>query len=1538
MKWFSRMSFSSKRSKRRSRWSSSWISGSNGVLLPLALLVAVTLIADPVEGQKQRSGSSSDKVPVLNIAVILGNTRYISDRDIRALWSKEDPIDVNLVTLLVNETDPKSIITHMCDLMSGTKIHGVVFGDGTDQEAVAQILDFISSQTLIPILGIHGGSSMIMADKDVKSTFFQFGASIQQEALLMLNIMEEYDWHIFSIVTSKFPGYQEFINILKTTVDNSFVGWDLQNIITLDAVEEDSRSQIMLKKVQSPVVLLYCSKDEAVIILDEARSLGLTGFGYIWIVPSLTTGNPEITPEDFPSGMISVSYDDWDYPLEARVRDGLGIITSAAAAMLAEYGEIPEAKTSCYSPLEKTTKLPPSALHKYMMNVTWDGKDLSFTEDGYQEHPKLVVIVLNKEREWEKMGRLENRSLTLKYPVWPRFNSFGDAELDDNHLSIVTLEEKPFVIVEDVERLTGTCMRNSVPCRKHIKDNTTEGGGINIKKCCKGFCIDILKKIAKYVKFTYDLYLVTNGKHGKKINNVWNGMVGEVVYKKAVMAVGSLTINEERSEVIDFSVPFVETGISVMVSRSNGTVSPSAFLEPFSASVWIMMFVMLLLVTAMAVFMFEYISPLGFNRNLAQGKDPHGPSFTMGKAVWLLWGLVFNNSVPVQNPKGTTSKFIVSVWAFFAVIFLASYTANLAAFMIQEEFVDQVTGLSDNKFQNPYAYSPPFRFGTVPNGSTERNIRKNYPAMHQYMVKYHQTGVQDALVSLKTGKLDAFIYDAAVLNYMAGRDEGCKLVTIGSGYIFATTGYGIALQKGSYWKRQVDLAILAIIGDGEMEELEAQWLTGICHNEKNEVMSSQLDIDNMAGVFYMLATAMGLSLITFISEHLFYWRLRYCFTGVCSGTPGLLFSISRGIWSCIHGVHIDMKKKTDLDFSPQDKMLKLIKSAKQMTNMSNLSGSHMNSPKREFMHSAGPMIMDMMAEKGNFIYADNRSYAPKDMIYGDTGDLQAYLANRHKDHLNNYIFQGGQHPLTLNDANPNSVEVAVSADSVQTNAKPPRTLWKKSVDTLRSVPPGPPPMPDMLMPDPRMSMKTQRYIPEDAAHSDISDCSSRAASYKDPENNKHLKPKDNLKKRSVTKYPRDCSEVELSYLKTKPITGGANLSGRGGEKIYTIDSDRELSLHSDPIHYRESRGLAADDLEYPEIYSDHSDNYRKCEQPIIHLNSSPLHHGDSDLLPDPTYAKPYNIKEKNLSLSPHETIDRYKQTHCRSCLSKVNAGYPQGGPYAPTGTASATRSPYNRCEACLHSANLYDISEDQLLSDPLVSPTMHHQQADEMFGLYWPQTDGPHVQKRNRLRLSRQHSFDNIMLEKPKDADLGRPSRSVSLKEKDRFLDSASDSHYANLFGIRPYSGKLFGTGSKSMHFNHNLEESKRSKSLYPAHGSDNPFLSYSLRDDSSRLVHGRSSSDIYKQLAVASPAAVLGAAPIKTRNDANNLRSSVKSTTSYCSRDGRITNDMYNKEHVMPYSANKTSAYPIPRGALNAAQFSNRRVYKKIPSLESDV
>ncbi len=43
-------------------------------------------------------------------------------------------------------------------------------------------------------------------------------------------------------------------------------------------------------------------------------------------------------------------------------------------------------------------------LFRYLMNVTFEGRNLSFSEDGFQMHPKLVIILLNKESRYERVG------------------------------------------------------------------------------------------------------------------------------------------------------------------------------------------------------------------------------------------------------------------------------------------------------------------------------------------------------------------------------------------------------------------------------------------------------------------------------------------------------------------------------------------------------------------------------------------------------------------------------------------------------------------------------------------------------------------------------------------------------------------------------------------------------------------------------------------------------------------------------------------------------------------------------------------------------------------------------------------------------------------------------------------------------------------------------------------------------------------------------------------------------------------------------
>ncbi|XP_035287225.1 glutamate receptor ionotropic, NMDA 2D-like [Anguilla anguilla] len=831
----------------------------------------------------------------------------------------------NVIWLAINESSPRSLLLQLCQLLATRPLQGLVYEEEKPPRApkgpLAPLLEFVSAQTGLPIVAVGGGAGLGREPQESGSIYLQFSCSTALQLEVIFEVLEEYDWTAFSVVSTRHHGYQDFLAMVEGLTDSSFIGWEKKSMVMLNMTDDPggARTRRLLKENEAQVRLLYCSQEEAELIFKAAWAADQAGPSHMWFAVGPALANLGV--EGLPKVLFSVRPQGWRDEPRKRIVKGVSVLTYGAMALRKEYGASRGHyfANNCQTDSNQTRRVPDRI--RYFSNITLAGRDYSFNSDGYLANPSLDVISHVPGRGWEEVGWWENRVLKLRYPAWSRYGSFLQPPDDAQHLRVVTLEERPFVIVEPADSATGSCIRDSVPCRLPLNTSVVSEGVVPMKQCCKGFCIDVLKRLAKIVGFTYDLYLVTNGKHGKNIDGEWNGMVGEVVYKRADMAIGSLTINEERSEVVDFSVPFVETGISVMVSRSNGTVSPSAFLEPYSPAVWVMMFVMCLTVVAVTVFIFEFFSPVGYNRSLKSGKKVGGSKFTIGKSIWLLWALVFNNSVPVENPRGTTSKIMVLVWAFFAVIFLASYTANLAAFMIQEEYIDTVSGLSDKKFQQPTEQYPPLKFGTVPNGSTEENIRSNYPAMHQYMVKYNQKGVEEAIANLKTGKLDAFIYDAAVVNYMARKDEGCKVMTIGSGKVFATTGYGIALHKNSRWKRPLDLALLQLVGDDEVDMLERLWLSGICHNDKIEVMSSKLDIDNMAGVFYMLLVAMGLSLLVFAWEHLVYWRLRHCLGH--SGRLDFLLALSRGMYSCcsIEDETVTEGNKTTLPTYPHSSMV-----------------------------------------------------------------------------------------------------------------------------------------------------------------------------------------------------------------------------------------------------------------------------------------------------------------------------------------------------------------------------------------------------------------------------------------------------------------------------------------------------------------------------------------------------------------------------------------------------------------------------------------
>ena len=188
--------------------------------------------------------------------------------------------------------------------------------------------------------------------------------------------------------------------------------------------------------------------------------------------------------------------------------------------------------------------------------------------------------------------------------------------------------------------------------------------------------------------------------------------------------------------------------------------------------------------------LFALRSPFG--RFKVNSEEEEEDALTLSSAMWFSWGVLLNSGIGEGAPRSFSARILGMVWAGFAMIIVASYTANLAAFLVLDRPEERITGINDPRLRNP---SDKFIYATVKQSSVDIYFRRQVElsTMYRHMEKHNYESAAEAIQAVRDNKLHAFIWDSAVLEFEAS--QKCDLVTTGE--LFFRSGFGIGMRKDS---------------------------------------------------------------------------------------------------------------------------------------------------------------------------------------------------------------------------------------------------------------------------------------------------------------------------------------------------------------------------------------------------------------------------------------------------------------------------------------------------------------------------------------------------------------------------------------------------------------------------------------------------------------------------------------------------------------------------------------------------------------------
>ncbi|KNA07612.1 hypothetical protein SOVF_170050 [Spinacia oleracea] len=749
---------------------------------------------------------------------------------------------------------------------------------GPQSSGIAHVISNVVNELRIPLLSLATDPNLSSLQypyflRAVHSDYFQMNA--------IADLIVHYGWReVITIFVDDDYG-RNGISALGDALAKNRAKISYKAAFPPDASRNDINDLLVqVSLMESRIFIVHVNPDSGLKVFSIAKSLGMISNGYVWIatdwLPSVLDSVPvDPVTMDILQGVLALRHHTKDshqkYAFTSRWK-GLKYVGNSTINSYAFYAYdavwlAAHALDSFFNQAGNLTFFSDRMINESALNLS----SLRIFQGGQQLLQKLLrtnYTGLSGDIQFDSEKNLINPAVDILNIVGTGSNKIGYWS-NYSGLSVVSPEIlylKPPNKSSSTQQLSSVIWpgqvtniprgwvfpNNGKPLQIAVPNRVSYKEFVSVDKDpqeVQGYCIDIFEAAVKLLPYPvpHKYVLIGDGIRNPDFNN----LVHDVAINKYDAAVGDITIVTNRTRIVDFTQPYMESGLVVVAPVRKVKSSAWAFLKPFTLQMWIVTGSFFLLV-GFAVWILEH-------RINSEFRGP--PSQQFMTILWFSFSTMF--FAHRENTVSTLGRFVLLIWLFVVLIINSSYTASLTSILTVQQLSSRIEGIDSLISSNdPIG---------IQDGSFARDylVRELNIAESRIKSLKNQAEYADALErGPKNGGVAAIVdelpYVEVFLSY-----SNCNVQIVGQE--FTKSGWGFAFERDSPLAVDLSTAILQLSENGELQRIHDKWLTssGSCSSQSNQVDDNRLSLKSFWGLFLICGVT------CFFALSIFFCRVCY---------------------------------------------------------------------------------------------------------------------------------------------------------------------------------------------------------------------------------------------------------------------------------------------------------------------------------------------------------------------------------------------------------------------------------------------------------------------------------------------------------------------------------------------------------------------------------------------------------------------------------------------------------------------------------------